>query len=45
MFECKIVFYFLRNRGVKVELGIPEDAWDMPSVEITNLKKYVNKPW
>lgn len=30
----------LRNRGVKVELGIPEDLWDTPSAEITNLKKY-----
>ncbi len=31
----------LRDRGVKVELGIPEDLWDAPSAEITNLKKYV----
>ena len=30
----------LRNRGVKVELGIPEDLWDTPSAEITQLKKY-----
>ena len=26
----------LRERGVKVELGIPEDLWDAPSAEITN---------
>ena len=32
----------LRDRGVKVELGIPEDLWDTPSAEITNLKKYVS---
>lgn len=30
----------LRKRGVKVELGIPEDLWDVPSAEITQLKKY-----
>lgn len=30
-----------RDRGVKVELGIPYDLWDTPSAEITNLKKYV----
>jgi len=30
----------LRNRGVKVELGIPEDHWDDASAEITQLKKY-----
>merc|ERR550539_1197687 len=30
----------LRDRGVKVELGIPEDKWDEPSAEITNLKRY-----
>ena len=33
----------LRNRGVKVELGIPDDLWDTPSAEITQLKKYVRK--
>lgn len=32
----------LKNRGVKVELGIPYDLWDTPSAEITQLKKYVN---
>lgn len=31
----------LRDRGVKVELGIPYDLWDTPSAEITQLKKYV----
>ncbi|KAJ1527077.1 hypothetical protein ONE63_008618 [Megalurothrips usitatus] len=28
----------LVNKGVKVELGIPEELWDKPSVEITNMK-------
>ncbi|XP_049949950.1 protein canopy 4 [Schistocerca serialis cubense] len=28
----------LVNKGVKVELGIPYELWDKPSVEITNLK-------
>ncbi|KZC13199.1 PREDICTED: protein canopy homolog 3 [Dufourea novaeangliae] len=28
----------LVNRGVKVELGIPFELWDKPSVEITTLK-------
>lgn len=31
----------LKKRGVKVELGIPDDLWDAPSAEITNLKKHV----
>lgn len=36
-----IVMLDNRDRGVKVELGIPEDLWDTPSAEITQLKKYV----
>lgn len=28
----------LVNKGVKVDLGIPEDLWDKPSAEITRLK-------
>ncbi|XP_025417013.1 protein canopy homolog 3 [Sipha flava] len=28
----------LVNKGVKVELGIPYELWDKPSVEITNMK-------
>ncbi|KAK0170386.1 hypothetical protein PV328_010954 [Microctonus aethiopoides] len=28
----------LKNKGVKVELGIPYELWDKPSAEITNLK-------
>lgn len=27
-----------RDKGVKVELGIPYELWDKPSVEITTLK-------
>lgn len=33
--------YFPRNKGVKVELGIPYELWDKPSVEITNMKTQV----
>jgi hypothetical protein len=33
----------LRDRGVKVELGIPEEHWDSPSAEISELKKHVTK--
>lgn len=29
----------LVNKGVKVELGIPEKMWDDPSAEITELKR------
>nr|CAD7449839.1 unnamed protein product [Timema bartmani] len=28
----------LVDKGVKVELGIPYELWDKPSVEVTNLK-------
>lgn len=28
----------LRDRGVKVELGFPDELWDKPSAEITELK-------
>jgi hypothetical protein len=30
-----------RNKGVKVELGIPYELWDKPSAEITNMKTQV----
>ncbi|GAB1598533.1 protein canopy 4-like [Argonauta hians] len=29
----------LREKGVKVELGIPEDLWDTPSVEVSDLHR------
>lgn len=29
---------FCRNKGVKVELGMPYELWDKPSAEITNMK-------
>jgi len=32
------VLHDLVDKGVKVELGIPEDLWDKPSAEITHLK-------
>lgn len=31
----------LVDKGVKVELGIPFELWDKPSVEITNMKTQV----
>ncbi|XP_006814682.1 protein canopy homolog 4-like [Saccoglossus kowalevskii] len=30
----------LVDKGVKVDLGIPYDMWDLPSAEITSMKKY-----
>jgi len=30
--------YGYRDRGVNVDLGIPYELWDKPSVEITTLK-------
>lgn len=30
-----------RDKGVKVDLGIPLELWDKPSVEITNMKTQV----
>lgn len=30
----------LVEKGVKVELGIPYDLWDSPSVEVTTMKQY-----
>ena len=31
----------LVDKGVKVELGIPYELWDEPSVEVTLMKKQV----
>lgn len=31
----------LVDKGVKVELGIPYELWDKPSVEVTNMKTQV----
>jgi hypothetical protein len=33
----------LVQKGVKVDLGIPLELWDEPSVEVTFLKKQVGK--
>lgn len=33
----------LVDKGVKVELGIPYELWDKPSVEITQMKTQVKK--
>lgn len=30
-----------RNKGVKVELGIPMELWDEPSAEVAHLKTQV----
>jgi hypothetical protein len=42
---CKIfpvlLMFIFRNKGVKVELGIPYELWDKPSAEITNMKTQV----
>jgi hypothetical protein len=34
--------YSYRNKGVKVELGIPYELWDKPSAEITHMKTQVS---
>lgn len=31
----------LKNRGVKVELGFPDEMWDTPDAEVTRLKSRV----
>jgi len=33
----------LVDRGVKVELGIPEDLWDEPSAEVTQMKRQCDR--
>ncbi|XP_033120471.1 protein canopy homolog 4-like isoform X1 [Anneissia japonica] len=30
----------LRNKGVKVDLGIPDDMWDIPSAPVYKMKQY-----
>lgn len=35
----------LVNKGVKVELGIPYELWDEPSVEVSDMKKQVGYAW
>lgn len=39
MSETFKTLHNLVDRGVKVELGIPEELWDSPSAEITHLKQ------
>lgn len=34
------VLHDLVDKGVKVELGIPYELWDSPSVEVTTMKQY-----
>ena len=38
MSETFKTLHGLVNKGVKVELGMPEDLWDKPSAEVTHLK-------
>lgn len=38
MSETFSTLHGLVDRGVKVELGIPEELWDKPSAEVTELK-------
>lgn len=33
----------LVHKGVKVELGLPFELWDEPSVEVTDMKKQVGR--
>ncbi len=33
----------LRERGVKVDLGFPDEMWDTPDAEIVRLKTQVHK--
>jgi hypothetical protein len=32
-----------RNKGVKVELGIPYELWDTPSAEVTDMQRKVTR--
>ena len=34
--------YYCRNKGVKVDLGIPFELWDEPSAEVSQLKTQVS---
>ncbi|XP_070579511.1 protein canopy 4-like [Ptychodera flava] len=40
MSETFQTLHGLVDKGVKVDLGIPYDMWDLPSAEITVMKKY-----
>jgi len=37
--ETMSTLHGLVNKGVKVELGIPYDLWDVPSAEVTKMQK------
>lgn len=34
----------LRERGVKVDLGFPDEMWDTPDAEVVRLKTQVRPP-
>jgi len=36
---------FGRNKGVKVELGIPYELWDKPSAEVSKMHRAVSVTW
>ena len=38
---CSLISY--RNKGVKVELGIPPELWDAPSAEVTDMQRKVHR--
>ncbi|XP_078319083.1 protein canopy 4-like [Crassostrea virginica] len=37
--ETMETLHGLRNKGVKVELGIPHELWDAPSAEVTDMQR------
>ena len=39
--ETMKTLHGLRNKGVKVELGIPESMWDTPGAEIVSMQRSV----
>lgn len=41
-FQTVLCFFLCyRAKGVKVELGIPDEMWDSPNAEVTQIKKMV----
>ncbi|CAH1794477.1 unnamed protein product [Owenia fusiformis] len=40
MSETMQTLHGLKNKGVKVELGIPEELWDTPSAEVTIMQRH-----
>lgn len=40
-YTCTQKNLFSRDKGVKVELGIPEELWDSTSVEVAQMQRLV----